>query len=219
MASVLNKHRRQRLNRDRRRRRVAPVRPKVEVLEPRLVLAAWIPQGPAPVINSQVENIEPDNQVAGAIHTVLAHPTNANELYIGAVNGGIWKTTNAQAVRPTWTPLTDELPSLSIGALAYDPTDSSRQTVVAGGSRERHLHRGIGKRRRAIGPCRDHRRRVAWRCRSIAGHECDPILGGGRRRRDRRLAGEHRRPAAEHQHAHLRRPDAAAAGAGRPYGG
>ncbi len=104
----------------------------LERLEPRLALAAWIPQGPAPTINSQVENIEPDNQVSGAIHTVAAHPTDPNELYVGAVNGGVWKTNNAQAASPTWMSLTDDMPSLSIGALVFDPTDSSSQTIVAG---------------------------------------------------------------------------------------
>jgi hypothetical protein len=70
-----------------------------------------------------VENIVPNNEVLGAIHTVVAHPTDADTLYIGAVNGGIWRTTNATAGSPSWTPLTDALPSLSIGALEMDPSD------------------------------------------------------------------------------------------------
>ena len=42
-------------------------------------------------------------------------------LYVGAVNGGIWRTWNATSASPTWTPLTDFKQSLSIGALAMDP--------------------------------------------------------------------------------------------------
>jgi hypothetical protein len=63
---------------------------------------------------------------------VAAHPTDSNILYVGAVNGGVWKTTNATAVNPNWTPLTDNFPSLSIGALEFDPTDATRRTLVAG---------------------------------------------------------------------------------------
>jgi hypothetical protein len=45
-------------------------------------------------------------------------------LYIGTVNGGVWRTTNLTAVNPTWTPLTDQqLPALSIRSLAVSPAD------------------------------------------------------------------------------------------------
>lgn len=100
-----------------------------EMLEDRVLLSAalWQAQGPAPSENGQVENISPNNEVVGAIHTVVAHPTNANIVYVGGTNGGIWKTTNATAASPTWTPLTDNLPSMSIGALQMDPTDATQQ--------------------------------------------------------------------------------------------
>ncbi len=90
----------------------------------------WLSQGPGPILNGQVENVQPNNEVVGAIHTVLAHPTDPDVLYIGAVNGGIWKTTNATAASPDWQPLTDHLSSLSIGAMAFDPSDPD--TIVAG---------------------------------------------------------------------------------------
>jgi hypothetical protein len=63
---------------------------------------------------------------------VAAHPTDANILYVGGVNSGIWRTGNATAASPNWTPLTDNLPSLSIGALEFDPTDATNRTLVAG---------------------------------------------------------------------------------------
>ena len=83
----------------------------------------WLPIGPASILNGQVENVSPDDEVAGAIHTVLAHPANADTLYVGAVNGGVWRTDNATDERPDWKPLTDRFPSLSIGAMAMDPND------------------------------------------------------------------------------------------------
>jgi len=92
----------------------------------------WEAAGPAPTLDGQVENVTPDNSVSGAIHTVVAHPTSADILWVGAVNGGIWKTENATTAFPVWTPLTDKLPSLAISALELDPLDLGYNTLVAG---------------------------------------------------------------------------------------
>ncbi len=89
--------------------------------------------GPAGDINGQTEGMAAQNyHVSGAINAVLADPSNVNILYAGAVNGGVWKTTNATSSSPAWTPLTDSFPSLSIGAMAFDPSDATHQTLVAG---------------------------------------------------------------------------------------
>jgi hypothetical protein len=110
----------------------------LELLEDRTLLAinligvpSWVEQGPAPTLNGQAEGIL-NNPVSGGVKTAVADPTNPNILYLGAVNGGIWRTMNATAPAPIWTPLTDQFPSLSIGALALDPTDITDQTLVAG---------------------------------------------------------------------------------------
>lgn len=92
----------------------------------------WVPLGPGPATNGQVENVGTDDEVVGAVHTVAPHPSNAAILYVGGVNAGIWKTTNATAASPSWTSLTDAAGSLSIGALEFDPTDATNQTLVAG---------------------------------------------------------------------------------------
>jgi hypothetical protein len=78
-----------------------------------------------------VENIK-DGEVDGAIRAIAPHPTKANVAYIGAVNGGIWRTDNAMATSPNWKHQTDNKQSLSIGALEFDPTDRTHQTLVAG---------------------------------------------------------------------------------------
>jgi uncharacterized repeat protein (TIGR01451 family) len=98
----------------------------------RAVGGTWTAQGPGPTRNGQVENISPNNEVVGAIHTVAAHPNDANILYVGGVNSGIWRTGNATAASPDWTPLTDNFPSLSIGALEFDPTDATQRTLIVG---------------------------------------------------------------------------------------
>jgi photosystem II stability/assembly factor-like uncharacterized protein len=91
----------------------------------------WLPQGPGPTTGGQVEGIE-DGVVVGAVHVVAPHPNAAGTLYIGAVNGGIWKTTNATSQNPKWEQLTDGQLSNSISALVFDLADASHKTLVAG---------------------------------------------------------------------------------------
>lgn len=104
---------------------------------------AWEFLGPGPSHGGQVEGIA-NREVVGAINALAAHPTNPDIVYIGAVNGGIWRTTNATAAAPTWTRQTDALESLSIGSIEFDPTDATRQTLVAGIARTSSLGRRGG---------------------------------------------------------------------------
>ncbi len=118
---------------------VDPAEQRVQTLPParptlRAGATSWMHMGPTPTRNAQV-GVPPNDEVTGAIQAIAAHPGNANILYIGAVNGGIWRSNNATAASPTWVPLTDALPSLSIGALAFDPLDGARNTLVAGTGR------------------------------------------------------------------------------------
>ncbi|MCX5679577.1 MAG: autotransporter-associated beta strand repeat-containing protein [Candidatus Omnitrophica bacterium] len=73
------------------------------------------------------------NPTTGAITKVLVDPGNTSIIYAGAVNGGIWKTTDNGA---NWSPLTDRLSSLSIGAMNFDSTDTTNQTIIAGIGRQ-----------------------------------------------------------------------------------
>ena len=110
----------------------------VEQLEDRTLLAVsltgvpnWVEQGPGPLLNGQVEGMT-DNPVAGAIRTIAPHPTQANTVLIGSVNGGIWRTTNANAASPNWTPLIDDFPGLSIASITFSPRDDTGNTIYAG---------------------------------------------------------------------------------------
>ena len=93
--------------------------------------AKWKPIGPRPTTKGQVENIDGE-EVVGAVKAIAPHPVDPNIAYIGSVNGGVWVSANAKADHPNWKCLTDTQRSLSIGALAFDPTDGANRTLVAG---------------------------------------------------------------------------------------
>ena len=67
---------------------------------------------------------------SGRVVEIVPHPSDANVLYVAMSGGGVWKTTDALAAQPTWTALTENLGSLSCGALAIDPNNP--QTLYLG---------------------------------------------------------------------------------------
>jgi photosystem II stability/assembly factor-like uncharacterized protein len=67
---------------------------------------------------------------AAAVQAILLDPAlGPQTMFIGGVNGGIWKTIDGGA---SWKALTDNQASLSIASLALDPTDPTGKTVIAG---------------------------------------------------------------------------------------
>lgn len=64
---------------------------------------------------------------SGRVRGLAVHPTNSNIVYIGAAAGGIWKTTDGG---DNWTPLGENLESLTFGAIAIDPQNP--ETIYAG---------------------------------------------------------------------------------------
>ncbi|HXW85270.1 MAG TPA: sialidase family protein, partial [Candidatus Binataceae bacterium] len=97
-----------------------------------VIPGTWIPEGPAPVLNGQEEHVAPNDEVSGPVQAIVTDPSNPNVIYVGSVNGGIWRTADGTDPEPSWLPLTDNQFSLSIGALKFDPTDPALQTLVAG---------------------------------------------------------------------------------------
>lgn len=65
--------------------------------------------------------------VSGRVKAVAVHPTDPLTVYIGAANGGIWKTTDGGN---SWMDIGAGLSSLSFGAIAIDPNNP--ETVYAG---------------------------------------------------------------------------------------
>ncbi len=81
----------------------------------------WEALGPQPITNGQISGNRP---VAGRTTAIALDPgydgVNNQTLYIGAAQGGVWKSTDNGA---RWTPITDDQPSLAIGSIAIDPTN------------------------------------------------------------------------------------------------
>jgi hypothetical protein len=82
--------------------------------------ATWQPLGPSSIVSPTFGNL------TGRITALAPDPNDAtgNTLYVGTTGGGVWKSTNAAGplAAATFAPLTDSQSSLSVGALAVQPT-------------------------------------------------------------------------------------------------
>jgi photosystem II stability/assembly factor-like uncharacterized protein len=56
----------------------------------------------------------------GRARVLRFHPGHPDTIYVGAVSGGLWKSTNAGA---SWFPLTDGLANLAVGCFEIDPSN------------------------------------------------------------------------------------------------
>jgi photosystem II stability/assembly factor-like uncharacterized protein len=73
---------------------------------------------------------------------VVGVPGQPNVFYIGAVNGGVWKSDDYGR---TWTPIFDQAPTQSVGAIAVAPSDPDIIYVASGeGLRRPDLSVGNG---------------------------------------------------------------------------
>ena len=82
----------------------------------------WTPIGPAPIIVDADQSTMGKGPDAGQVTDIVIDPTGSSDqtIYISSDDGGIWKTTDAGS---TWVPLTDQMFSLSMGAVAMDPAN------------------------------------------------------------------------------------------------
>lgn len=81
----------------------------------------WTPVGPGPVV------VNADTSFSGRAIAIAFDPVDPDTLYLGAANGGVWKSADRGR---TWSPKSDYEMSLAIGTIAIDPNDRLR--VFAG---------------------------------------------------------------------------------------
>jgi len=81
---------------------------------------SWTSIGPAPL---------PNGPFSGRITSIAVDPTNPNVIYLGAAQGGVWRTTNGGA---SWTAIFDLAESMAVGALAIAPSDHTTLYVGTG---------------------------------------------------------------------------------------
>ena len=87
----------------------------------------WIELGPDPIPNGQTTGVSV--AVSGRTTAIVVNPTNANIVYVGTANGGIYRTTDGGT---TWIQIFDGASSLAIGALALAPSSPSTLYVGTG---------------------------------------------------------------------------------------
>lgn len=65
--------------------------------------------------------------ISGRVTALAIDPRDGDVIYLGAATGGVWKTVDGGR---NWIPLTDDQPTLVVGAIALDP--SNPDTVYVG---------------------------------------------------------------------------------------
>ncbi len=83
----------------------------------------WRGLGPAPIADRD----------AGRLSTIAIDPRDPDVIYIGAAQGGVWKTVDGGQ---SWQPLTDDQCSLAMGSLLLDPVNPD---IVYAGTGELHF--------------------------------------------------------------------------------
>jgi hypothetical protein len=97
---------------------------------------AWQPLGPVPLASDASGNGTQDyHQVSGRATAVAIDPADpsGNTIFIGGAQGGVWQSANAAnstASSVTWTPVTDDQATLSVGSIAIQPGNTNPATSV-----------------------------------------------------------------------------------------
>ncbi|MEO7794161.1 MAG: hypothetical protein ABIV06_05250 [Thermoanaerobaculia bacterium] len=98
-------------------------------LRPDVAMPVWNQLGPNPIPNGQVTG--PVTPVSGRVSAIVVDPGNADIVYAGAAQGGVYRSVNGGT---SWTQIFDAAESLAIGALALAPSDPSILYVGTGES-------------------------------------------------------------------------------------
>jgi photosystem II stability/assembly factor-like uncharacterized protein len=87
-----------------------------------LLNGEWTPLGPTGIQ-------APSPNYLGRVNCMAFHPTNANVIYAGTPDGGLWVSYNGGGF---WFPLTDGLPTSAISGIVVHPTNPSIIYILTG---------------------------------------------------------------------------------------
>ena len=111
--------------------------------QPATSVGTWTPLGPTPLASDATgDGFQNYNQVSGRATAVAIDPADpsGNTVYIGGAQGGVWKSVNAAtsvANNVTWSAVTDDQATLSIGAIAIQPGNAiANNSVILVGTGE-----------------------------------------------------------------------------------
>jgi len=121
----------------RRKPRVRARRAKASGAPPVPAPSIWQSSGPSLVRNGQTYGSNRVD-VIGRVSSIAVDPKDPKHLLLGGAGGGIWESADTGA---TWQPRTDQMPSLAIGAITFDPTAPKR---VYAGSGEGNFYANLG---------------------------------------------------------------------------
>jgi Secretion system C-terminal sorting domain len=98
----------------------------------------WIERGSnTDAVGASNGNTRPGNGVtSGRIRAVWADLADATgkTVWVGGVDGGIWKTTDITAAAPNWTLASDFLSNLAVSGICQDPTNTNTMYFCTGES-------------------------------------------------------------------------------------
>jgi photosystem II stability/assembly factor-like uncharacterized protein len=103
----------------------------------------WRSLGPAGIPDGQTYGSGPGSTavMSGRVTAIAVDPGDSDHLLIGSAAGGVWQTRDGGY---NWAPQTDDQPTLSIGAIAFDPSDPSKVYVGTGEGNSEYAALGQG---------------------------------------------------------------------------
>jgi hypothetical protein len=92
----------------------------------------FTPDVPARVTYTGRASKDSGRVTAEAIDPNCGTAGNGCRVWVGAAGGGVWRSDDALAATPTWSPKSDGIPSNAVGSLTVDPTDPTGNTLYVG---------------------------------------------------------------------------------------
>ncbi len=87
----------------------------------------WVERGPnSDAVGTSNGNTRPGNgKTSGRVRAIWEDMGDATgkTVWVGGIDGGLWKTNDITVTTPTWTPINDYFGNLAVASICQDPTD------------------------------------------------------------------------------------------------